>query len=112
MGNASGCVSSFPMVGVETQQNLNADIQGILGLGFQQINKTDAQHSFIIQMYKQNQIAKPLYSVSLGPRVGNSSSDSYMIIGDVDESHYVGDLVEIPVIPNEQNWWMVPCQSI
>ena len=42
-----------------------------------------------------------MYSVSLGPKIGNSTSDSYMIIGDVDSTYYTGDLFEVPVIPNE-----------
>ena len=52
-------------------------------------------------------IPNALYSVSLGPRVGTNSSNSYMILGDIDKSHYVGELIELPVVPNYNNWWTV-----
>ena len=52
-------------------------------------------------------IPNALYTVSLGSRVGTKTSDSYMVLGDIDKSHYVGELIELPVVPNENNWWTV-----
>ena len=95
------CVSDFQFIAVTESRGLNAGIQGILGLGpFNQKSP-----SLFSEMLRKNMVDKPIVSFSLGSnsKTAKNSAESYMILGGINETQYVGQLQDFKISTNQ--WW-------
>ena len=78
---------------------------GILGLGYDTISVNKIVPP-IYNMIKQKLIDAPIFSFYLG----NTDKESEAIFGGVDESHYKGDLIKLPV--RRKAYWEVDFDAI
>ncbi|XP_047433564.1 pepsin A-like [Mugil cephalus] len=79
---------------------------GILGLAFQSIAADNVVPVFY-NMISQGLVSQPIFSVYLS---GNSEEGSEVFFGGVDERHYTGEIVWIPL--SSPTYWQITMDSV
>ena len=96
------CIDKFQFIAVTDQRGLNPGIQGILGLG----PLNNKSPSLFSELLKKDMVPQPLVSFSLGSNsktAAHKAQDSYMTLGGVNRSQFVGELTEFSISTN--TWW-------
>ena len=92
---------NFGEVDNHTWHFASALFDGVLGLGLPQTSE-DKQVSLVRNLFDGGALQRPVYSLFLNS--GNMTTDSELLLGDIDDTHFSGPLLEVPVCDNAMDW--------